>query len=188
MIIPGNKIKEIEKLKEILAEIQSIISATPIEDIKSQVVVNDWSDTPESSCYGNWNFSLYNKHYMVPTPPAMFKNIEDKLGTIPDVFQSFINFMAPNTVLPTHCDDENNSGNFGTLRAAGFKCYQITAGVQIPSNNAEVCGLNIDGFITNTEQGSIVAFDGTKPHNGWNRSDSWRITWIVDMYKTGFLD
>ncbi len=187
MIITGNQIKSHGYLKYMLKEIQGIISKHTIEEIKSQCVANSWCDNPKDPLSNNWNFSLYNKHFTVPPPPSMFKNIEENLATIPDVYQSFINFMAPNTVLPTHQDDEGNQTNFGTLRVVGFKCYQITAGVLIPSEDPELCGLNIDGQITSTRQGEIIAFDGTRPHGGWNKTDQWRITWIIDMYKTGFL-
>jgi hypothetical protein len=117
----------------------------------------------------------------------MFKNIEDNLASIPDVYQSFINFIHPHTKLPIHKDNEDDQTNFGTLKVVGYKCYQITAGVIIPSEDPKLCGLNIDGEIISTSQGEIIAFDGTKPHGGWNNTDQWRVTWIIDMYKTGFL-
>lgn len=189
MVIPGSRIKSIDLLQTMLAEVQDIIKNTPFEEIKRQAVVNEWTKDPDHhNLAGNWNFSLYNKHFEVPPPPAMFSNIERLLGTIPDAYQSFINFMAPHTILPTHADDEGEQTNFGTLKVVGRKCYQVTAGVIIPSTDPELCGLNLDGLITHTEEGKIVAFDGTKPHGGWNNTDQWRVTWIIDMYKTGFTD
>ena len=186
MIISGNKIKSYGYLKYMLKEIQEIISTHTMEEIKSQCVVNAWCDDPAQSLSNNWNFSLYNKHFTVPSPPPIFKNIEDNLATIPDVFQSFINFMHPMSILPKHQDDEGTQGNMGTLRSAGFKTLQITAGVLIPSQDTKLCGLNINGEIIPTVQGEIIAFDGTVPHSGWNYTDQWRVTWIIDMYKTGF--
>jgi hypothetical protein len=187
MIIREKQIKHIGLLKYMLKEIQEIVNSHSIEEIKSQCVYNSWCDKPDDPLAQNWNFSLYNKHFTVPPPPPMFKNIEENLAEIPDAYQSFINFMHPHTVLPTHYDDEGNQTNMGTLRVVGLKCYQITAGVIIPSNDPELCGLNINGEIIPTHEGEIIAFDGTKPHGGWNRTDQWRITWIIDMYKTGFL-
>lgn len=187
MIVPGDKIKSIGLLRYMLKEIQEIVSTHSMEEIKSQCVVNSWCDNPEDRQSHNWNFSLYNKHFVVPPPPTMFKNIEFNLASIPDVYQSFINFMHPHSVLPVHQDDEGDQTNMGTLRVVGYKCYQITAGVLIPSEDVNLCGLDINGTIIPTRQGEIIAFDGTKPHGGWNRTDQWRITWIIDMYKTGFL-
>jgi hypothetical protein len=186
MIIPGNKIKSILLLNYMMKEIQEIFSTHSIEEIKSQCVVNAWAEDSTDPQSRNWNFSLYNRHFVVPSPPSVFKNIEDNLATIPDVYQSFINFMAPDSFLPTHQDNEGNQTNFGTLKVVGLKCFQITAGIKVPSNDSKLCGLDINGEIIPTFQNEIIAFDGTEPHGGWNYTDQWRITWIIDMYKTGF--
>lgn len=189
MMIPAEKIKTLTELKEILIDVQKIFSNTTYEQIKQQAVVNEWSkDDPSKPAHGNWNFALYNKHWTIPDAPPMFSDVVKKIEVLPDCFQAFINFMKPNSILPEHMDDESANGNYGTLKSAGIKCYQISCGVHIPSSNPIECGLEVNKEIVTVEQGGIIAFDGTLPHRGWNNTDQWRVTLIYDMYKTGFTN
>jgi hypothetical protein len=187
MIIPAEKIKTISTLREILVDVQEIFSKVTYDEIKQQAVVNEWSkDDPTKPSHGNWNFALYNKHWTIPEAPAMFNEVVAKIEKLPDCFQAFINFMKPNSILPEHMDDESSNGNYGTLKSAGIKCYQISCGIHIPSSDPELCGLEINKEIAVVGEGKIIAFDGTLPHRGWNNTDQWRVTLIYDMYKTGF--
>jgi hypothetical protein len=188
MIIPTEKMKDLSLVTEIMHDTINMINSTSYEQIKMDVVANDWSTNPNKPSYGNWNFSLYNKHWTIPEIPEYMKSIQQKIEQIPDCFQSFINFIRPNTILPKHMDDETLEGNMGTLRCAGIKCYQVSCGIVIPSIDSLQCGLDIDGTIVSHGKGEIIVFDGTKPHWGWNKTDSWRVTLILDMYKTGFTN
>jgi hypothetical protein len=189
MMIPAEKIKTINELRAILVEVQTIFDNTTYDEIKQQAVVNEWSkDNELNPAHGNWNFALCNKHWTIPDAPNMFAEVVKKIGLLPDCFQAFINFMKPNSVLPEHMDDESINGNYGTLRCAGIKCYQISCGIHIPSIDPILCGLELNKEIITIGQGEIVAFDGTLPHRGWNNTDQWRVTLIYDMYKTGFIN
>lgn len=189
MMIPAEKIKTINDLKIILADVQEIFNNTSYDVIKEQAVINEWGkNNTTNPANGNWNFALYNKHWTIPNAPPMFDEVVKKIESLPDCFQAFINFMKPNSVLPEHMDDESANGNYGTLRCAGIKCYQISCGIHIPSTNPTLCGLEINKEIVTVGQGDIIAFDGTLPHRGWNNTDSWRVTLIYDMYKTGFIN
>ena len=188
MIISADKIKTISELREILVDMQEIFNNVTYEEIKQQAVINEWSINSTAKSYGNWNFSLYNKHWTIPEVPDMFKDVVKKIEKLPDCFQAFINFMQPNSILPEHLDDESPNGNYGTLKSAGIKCYQISCGIHIPSSDPIECGLEINKEIIAVEQNSIIAFDGTLPHRGWNNTDQWRVTLIYDMYKTGFTN
>lgn len=187
MLVSIDNCKSKEKIKEILIDIQEIFNNHSLEEIKNSVVVNEWNTDPTRETYGNWNFSLYNKHWIVPDPP-LFEKVSEKISQIPECFQSFINVMKPHSILPTHMDDESSEGNVGTLRCAGTKCYQISAGIKIPSVDPAVCGLKIGEDIITVGTGEIIVFDGTIPHSGWNKSEDWRITWILDVYKTDFTN
>jgi hypothetical protein len=189
MTIPAEKIKTIAELKEILLDVQEIFSKTTYDKIKQQAVVNEWSkDDPAKPSHGNWNFALYNKHWTIPDVPPMFEEVVKKMELLPDCFQAFINFMKPNSTLPEHMDDESLDGNYGTLRSAGIKCYQISCGIHIPSTDPALCGLEINKEVVTFGAGDIIAFNGTLPHRGWNNTDQWRVTLIYDMYKTGFTN
>lgn len=188
MLVDINKLKWLPQLIEIQSEVKYVIDSMTHDELKAMCVANDWSHKPTSPSFGNWNFSLYNKHWIVPNPPDILMPVNEKIGKIDDCFQAFVNFMRPNSVLPVHADDESEAGNMGTLRSAGLKCYQISCGIQVPSDDPELCGLNINGQVVPVKQGEIIAFDGSVPHNGWNKTDQYRVTLIFDMYKTGFTN
>jgi len=188
MLIDINKCKWLPQIIEIRDEVKNVINSISHNELKSICVANEWTTTPTKPSYGNWNFSLYNKHWVVPNPPDILMNVNRKIGEIPDCFQSFINFMKPNSILPKHMDDESIEGNMGTLKSAGLKCYQISCGIQIPSTDVSLCGLDLNGEIIAVGENDIIAFDGTKPHSGWNKTDNYRVTLIFDMYKTGFTN
>lgn len=186
MIIPTEKMKDLALVTEIMHDVTQMLEGRDYNQIKTEVVANDWSTNPNKPAYGNWNFSLYNKHWTIPDVPDYMKDVQRKIELLPDCFQTFINFIRPHSILPTHIDNESENTNMGTLKCVGIKCYQVSCGIVIPSVDPEVCGLDIGGNIVTLDKGEIIVFDGTAPHCGWNKTDSWRVTLIFDMYKTSF--
>jgi len=96
---------------------------------------------------------------------------------IPGVINVAINFIGPQNIIPDHKDDYFD---MSPEIAGEKKGWGTMIGISMPSPDVEVVGFHIEGEKKGWDTGDIVSFDGYKTHGGWNKSDEWRVTMIID--------
>jgi hypothetical protein len=117
-----------------------------------------------------------------------FDSILEIVKKIPYCFQCFINFIEPNTIVDKHTDT-NIVSMFADVEGVenfGSKLYQCVFAIKIPSKKPELCAFDIGGIIHPTKDGEITIFDGSVEHRGWNFTDDWRITMVIDLDRKAF--
>lgn len=164
-------------LQEILQELQEIFSKINFHDLKNQPNATIWSNDVNNEWHSNWSINLYNKIQPIQQVPNIFKSVVEKIKTMQGCQQAFINFVAPESIIPKHKDNKK----LGNIIGPECVCYQSVLAISIPSNNPEVCGFETEGEIRGCKTGDIIAFDGMVDHWGWNYSNQWRITAVVDI-------
>ena len=141
--------------------------------------------------------NLYNDENKIEVKPKNkitknfneFDDIIDIIKKIPHCFQCFINFIEPNTIVDKHTDTNLVSmigDDVQELENFGNKLYQCVFAISIPSKKPELCAFNIGGIIHPTKDGEITIFDGSVEHYGWNFTDDWRITMVIDLDRKAF--
>ena len=108
-----------------------------------------------------------------------FDKIKSIINSIPGCFQSFINFVEPNSLIIKHTDKH-------VVAADGVEFYPCIIAVNIPSNDPSRCALNVGGIPCAANDGDIMIIDGSTEHWGYNHTDGWRITLILDLNKRSF--
>lgn len=100
------------------------------------------------------------------------------VDNIPGVLNMAINFVGPHNIIPEHKDDyfDMSAEIVGEKRG-----YGTMIGISMPSSDPAVVGFKVGEDILGWPTGGIVSFDGYKPHSGWNNSDEWRVTAIIDI-------
>jgi len=101
----------------------------------------------------------------------------EAIKKIPGVINVAINFVGPHNIIPDHKDDYFD---MSTDIIGEKKGWGTMIGISMPSKDPEVVGFHIDGEKKGWETGDIVSFDGYKTHGGWNNSNEWRVTMIID--------
>ena len=97
---------------------------------------------------------------------------------LPGIVNFSLNAIAPGGQAPTHSD---YSYDMRKDLAGVDQVYVILLGVDIPSDNIDVCGFHLGEEHTLLKTGDIIAFDGGVPHGSWNYSDKWRYTINMDI-------
>jgi len=100
------------------------------------------------------------------------------LKTIPGVINVCVNFVGPHTRLPDHVDVDILPEKIGNREAIG-----TIIGISMPSSDPDVIGFHVDGILKGWKTGDILSINGYKNHGGWNKSDGWRITLLIDTDK-----
>lgn len=108
------------------------------------------------------------------------KEIADKfsrstriLKGLPGLDRTFIAFIGPNSVIPSHIDDLNRPAFDPSSR------YNVLLGVQVPSDNIEQIGLRVNTESVNHCNDYAVAFDANIPHDAWNKTNEWWICIVL---------
>jgi beta-hydroxylase len=83
---------------------------------------------------------------------------------------AWFSIMEPQTRLPIHEGPYN-----GVLR------YHL--GLQIPSQNVEVCGIKVGDETRSWENGKSLIFDDSFKHEAWNLTDTRRVVLFVDFVR-----
>jgi hypothetical protein len=60
---------------------------------------------------------------------------------------------------------------------------RVHIGLQIPSSDPLICGIEIDGELYNWKVGESMIFDDRKMHSAWNKSSGNRIVLLADYFK-----
>lgn len=109
-----------------------------------------------------------------------FKNIENILSNCKHVNQCFINFIEPNSYVIKHTDKH-------LIAADNVLFYPCVIGIKIPSQDPKLCAFDIGGQIKTLKDNEIYIFDGSAEHFGWNNTNDWRITMIIDVDIKSFV-
>ena len=95
------------------------------------------------------------------------------LRGLPGVERAFIAFIGPNSVVPTHIDDES--------RAAfdESKCLNVLLGISVPSDKIEDIRMRVNTDAINQRTDHAITFDANIPHDAWNNTNEWWICMVI---------
>lgn len=113
-------------------------------------------------------------------PPQWPKTMEI-LSALPGILNSAINFVEPGTVVPPHVDDEYDMHE--NIQGKGVQGWGTMIGVSMPSNDPAVMGFKVGEDVMSWNTGEIVSFNGYALHEGWNYSNEWRVTIVIEIDK-----
>ena len=97
---------------------------------------------------------------------------------LPGVVNFSLNCIEPGGGVPTHSD---YSYDMRKDLSKVDKVYVILLAVDIPESSFEDCGFHIGNDNVHIKTGDMLAFDGSIPHGGWNKTNSWRYTINIDI-------
>jgi len=129
-----------------------------------------------------WAIPLIQGGEAVPPLRNPWQHATASLKEIPGVFQSIVNFIKPNGGLPMHHD----FGSWQRIEEAmghPVKGYTIAIGIDMPSNDPNVCGMEFENDTYPRTYGNkeIVALNGRDfMHKVWNRTGNWRVSCVID--------
>lgn len=121
--------------------------------------------------------------------PSIRAGVETKWGkvlpeltsiakSLPGVVNFSLNCIEPGGGVPTHSDYTYDMRK----DLSGIdRVYVILIAVDIPDVSFEECGFHIGDDKVHMKTGDILAFDGSVPHGGWNKTDKWRYTINIDI-------
>lgn len=96
------------------------------------------------------------------------------LKKLSGLINATINFIGPNSLIFDHVDHQmvanlNKKIGVGTI-----------IGIDMPSDVMEEMGFHVNYEYKTWKTGDILSFNGYKIHGGWNRTNKWRVSMIVD--------
>jgi hypothetical protein len=100
------------------------------------------------------------------------------IKTIPGTINCCINCIGPNSTIPMHIDYAISKEVIGDKEAIG-----VIIGISMPSNDPNIVGFDVGGVVRGWNTGDLVGINGYLEHGGWNRSNDWRITLLIDLDK-----
>lgn len=103
-----------------------------------------------------------------------FDSIVKILSTYKYFNQCFINFIEPNSYVINHTDKHIMADN-------NVLFYPCVIGIKVPSSDPKLCAFNIGGKVKTLSDGEIYIMDGSYEHYGWNYTNDWRVTMIIDL-------
>lgn len=80
----------------------------------------------------------------------------------------------------------SKTGPYSSIKAhSGISncMYRCHIGIEIPSSEADICGMRVGNDISAWHEGAFVYFDDSNYHESWNHSPSDRVIMIVDIIK-----
>lgn len=115
-----------------------------------------------------------------------WKSTTDYIPQIPGLLQMMVNFIKPGGVLPYH-DDRGGWERIDTWTGDLQRGFTVSIGVDIPTEDPAICGLEFEGERRGCRTGEWVIFEGRNfYHNCWNFSNGWRIAAVVDIKASEF--
>jgi aspartyl/asparaginyl beta-hydroxylase (cupin superfamily) len=91
-----------------------------------------------------------------------------------------MNFTKPNGVIVPHQDP------YDIIDGEEIKHYNCVAGVVIPSNDVNECGMRFDGQDKYLHEGEWFSFHPDVKHEAWNKTDKYRLTTIATIDRRYF--
>jgi hypothetical protein len=146
---------------------------------KKGVEVLDWFEKEEKNYVNNEtidvpvepgkivNFEtleLYNVHdngTKNPKVAELFKDEIEILKHVPGIDRAMYLFIGPNSVIPSHADDDDPS-------------FRVITTVMMPGQDINDCGLDFEGekvFLDHKVTMGSSAYEVV--HHGWNNTDKW---------------
>lgn len=108
------------------------------------------------------------------------------MDSIPGLLQMIVNFIKPGGVLPHH-NDRGGWERIDTWTGDIQRGFTVSIGVDIPTDDPVICGLEFEGESRGCRTGEWVIFEGRNfDHNCWNHSNGWRIAGVVDIKASEF--
>ena len=108
----------------------------------------------------------------------LMPNLSDAAYNLPGVVNFSLNCISPGGAVPEHSD---YSYDMRENLSKTKKAYVILVAVDIPSDDINECGFELNGEKYYLKTGEIRAFDGSMPHSAWNNTDKWRYTLNIDI-------
>ena len=110
----------------------------------------------------------------------LFDQITQKIKKLPGISEGSINFYAPHSVIPRHVDNQwfLHNDNMDNYR----RCVSIICGLDMPSNDPELCSLTVGNETKGWSTGEFIGFDGLVPHWGFNKTDKFRVTMLIETF------
>lgn len=126
------------------------------------------------------------KWYAVPSIRAgkftewasILPKLSDIARELPGVVNFSLNAIEPSGGVPTHSD---YTYDMRKDLSKVDKVFVILVAVDIPDATFEDCGFHIGEEQVHIKTGDILAFDGSIPHGGWNKTSQWRYTLNIDI-------
>jgi hypothetical protein len=151
--------------------------------------VLDFDDSPdltEIHPKDRTNISIYvivlygHSHIIADEVQRKFSKTREYVQTMPGVTVLKCIAIGPNSIVPLHLDDMSREPY--DLN----KWYSVFTGVTVPSENADLIGIEIDkDTYSHAEEKSIV-FDTQIPHCACNNTDQWWISLRFNTNKENF--
>lgn len=112
--------------------------------------------------------------------PQWPKTVE-ALQALPGILNAAVNFIQPNSIVPPHTDEAYDLHE--SIQGKGVQAWGTVIGISMPSDDASVVGFTIGEDVRSWKTGDIVSFNGYEIHAGWNYSNQWRVTILVEINK-----
>lgn len=174
---------------ELIKEVVDLFSkeSSDIEDIKLYSInVLDFDDSDDLT-----GIPPRSRNNICVYTFSLFENIEENIATkfsetiqcitnMPGVLEARMIAIGPNSVLPLHLDDMNRP------------CYDLNdwysvfIGVNVPSQNSDLLGVQIEEETYNHNNGQAIIFDTQIPHHAWNNTNQWWISLRISILKNQF--
>jgi hypothetical protein len=107
-------------------------------------------------------------------------------GNIPGLLQMMVNFIKPGGILPIH-DDRGGWERIDRWTGERQRGFTVSVGIDIPSSDPRLCGLEFDKDKRGQENGGWLVFEGrNQKHTCWNLTKQWRVAAVVDVQAKEF--
>lgn len=184
MIVESTRYKDYDKLALLAQTARAEFNNDP-EDWKQYIdQMIDLKDQEERDDIDWLVLHIYNEAGSSETVPEfVYKKfaktralLKESLG----IDRALFNFVGPNSVIPDHVDSDE------LPPYAETSIYNIVIGVFVPSEDPEKIALKIDGVLVGNKNDEAIVFDGQVPHEGYNRTNEWRVTMFCFVSKGAF--
>lgn len=108
----------------------------------------------------------------------LMPTLSEAAYNLPGIINFSLNCISPGGAIPEHSD---YSYDMREDLAKSKEAFVILVAVDIPSNDIDLCGFELNGIKTVIKTGDIKAFDGSLPHSAWNYTNEWRYTINMDL-------
>lgn len=115
-----------------------------------------------------------------------WKLASEYVTQIPGLLQMMVNFIKPGGILPVH-HDRGGWERIDRWTGERQRGFTVSIGIDIPSSDPKLCGLDFDREKRGQENGSWLVFEGRNQiHTCWNLTNQWRVAAVVDIQAKEF--
>lgn len=109
---------------------------------------------------------------------AIWPKTTSAVQDTPGAMNATLNFIGPYGTIPDHVDHDLVNSLTEKVGVGNI------IGIDMPTHDTDLVGFHVDNEVRGWSTGDIVSFDGYKVHGGWNQTDQWRVSMIIDIDKT----